>query len=115
MKHEFDTFPLLECHGWLTPDCYSSEYGVPPRSSGLYAFVFVDVLAAPITFEILYVGMSKNLRLRTTRHNLLARLRDRYRFISTYFKPCRFGLRGEERKLINHHNPPYNLQHRQRG
>lgn len=68
------------------------------------------------TFKPLYVGMSKNISKRCTRHPILNMIRKRVQGkffkIETYFQRHDSGLREIESDLIAKLNPPFNIQGR---
>lgn len=98
---------------WKTPRTYTNPCEVPQRG-GVYAFVNVEVWPT-ITYEVLYVGMSKNLAFRTRKHEVLALINKKYGDVFVYFQEHAANLRQIERDLIERLNPRYNLQHRRRG
>lgn len=102
-------------NGWFTERCYSSERFAPiPKGPGLYALLDFDVSSQPLTWRVLYIGMSKNIRRRLRTHAIFAEL-NKVIDVFVYFKPLNENLRTTERGLIKKFNPPYNIQHRQRG
>ena len=101
--------------GWFTERTYSSKRFAPlPNGPGLYVLLDIDISARPFNYKVLYVGMSRNLSKRFNNHEIYQAL-NRTLDVFVYFKPHSEALRESERSLIKQFNPPYNLQHRERG
>lgn len=98
---------------WRTNQTYSDYYRIP-SSPGIYAIVNADIPSdgRPVTFQVLYIGMSKNILKRVNNHPVRRQIERKYGYVYVYFKSRIKNLRKTERLLIRKFNPPYNLQHR---
>ena len=75
---------------WYTPNTYSRNYREVPNSPGVYLLVFryKDIRRGNFFYKIMYVGSSKNLNQRYSRHEVLRVLNTVYNGnIAFYFKP----------------------------
>lgn len=103
---------------WQTPNCYSSQFAPLPKGSGIYLLVLAFFEDGVLDHRILYVGMSRNIANRFINHEVKKACQRDFpsELIKVYFKryPSEV-LRRRERRLIKQINPPYNLQHRQKG
>lgn len=104
--------PKFSPKAWKTPNSYSRNFSRLPDDPGVYAIVDVrvDQASAGIEHDVLYIGMSKNIRRRiTSPHRVLSELRKRYGHLAVYFKQVSGALRVVEGKLIQAFRPPYNI------
>lgn len=102
---------------WKTPDTFDSAlFGSLPRSSGIYLLVHISEAGHSYKHEVMYIGQSVNLAERLRNHEIRKMLNKRCGYVHVYFRRCpKDRLRTRERKLIKELNPPFNLQHRERG
>jgi excinuclease UvrABC nuclease subunit len=102
---------------WLTPNTYDHNFA-EPSGSGIYLLcqrkIWYDH-SGKVRFKILYVGMSKNLRLRIEGHSVLSELRESFEDVVVFFRNYPGELRKLERDFIQKFNPPYNIIGRKRG
>lgn len=96
---------------WLTPNTYDTNYKDAPESSGVYLLVrpTFNYSLQPPKFEILYVGSSKCLSQRYSKHEVLRALIKAYGYIQFYFKECQDYIEAEK-KLIKQIQPQFNTQ-----
>jgi excinuclease UvrABC nuclease subunit len=103
---------------WLTPNSYGDNYAELPHGAGIYILVRATWRPVP-KFQVLYVGMSTNIAQRLKGHEIKKLCDDcngATDYVQTYFRAYpKDVLRRRERRLIKAWNPPYNLQHRERG
>lgn len=103
---------------WLTPNSYNDNHAELTTSSAIYLLVRAT-WSPSLTHKVLYVGMSTNLAKRFRNHEVkvLCDKKDgKSDYVQVYFKRCpKEALRRRERAFIKAFNPPYNLQHRERG
>lgn len=103
---------------WQTPNSYSNSFAPLPNGPGIYLLVLATWRDGVLNHQILYVGMSRNVANRFKGHEVKKICQKVFKddYIKVYFKQCPIDdLRTRERKLIKQFNPPYNLQHRERG
>lgn len=98
---------------WKTPNTWGNNFDFPPNKPGIYMIVkpIVDVKNLTVSFDILYVGSSRNLHKRYSNHEVLDKAKDEYGYVQFYFieKENHFE---EEKKLIKIFQPKYNVQWR---
>lgn len=111
---------------WFTPNSYCDNFRELPSGPGIYLLVW-RAMSSPTKnykFDIMYVGMSKNIRARINGHptkrlieSQVAKQSHDYKFsqVSVYFQPCCDKLRDLERFFIQTFNPPFNLIGLKRG
>jgi hypothetical protein len=105
----------LAADGWLSPDSYSNDFGVPVDGSAVYLFALFDRYDFN-TCIVAYAGMSTNLKKRWARHEVLRAINGPEHWVKRWFKPVRREqLRAQERALINTFDPPWNIIGRRRG
>lgn len=105
---------------WKTPNSMGGDdFGVLPKSSGIYILVHVYQIGRKFHYDVMYVGQSENLERRLISHEIKRLCEDNKgerRYIRVYFRRCaKHLLRIREKNLIKLLNPPFNLQHRVRG
>lgn len=107
--------------GWKTPDTYDNCYSEPITGPAVYLFLSftTDPRDGLPDFDralISYVGMSTRLYARWSAHRILKEIEGRSRYLQRWFKPtAKEELRGEEYRLIQEYDPPWNIQGRKRG
>ena len=98
---------------WKTPNTYSQNFASIPPKPGVYLLVgFIFDKPSFIIKEksIIYVGSSKNLKLRHRNHEVIRILSEIYDYMRFYFKEYE-DFRNEEKRLINIIKPKFNKQH----
>jgi excinuclease UvrABC nuclease subunit len=98
---------------WKTPNTYNTNFAYPPDKPGVYLIVIphFDVQGKTTTWEILYVGSAKNLKIRYARHEVVRILREIYQYVCFYFKE-EPKFRQVEKQLIKQIQPRFNKQWR---
>jgi len=99
----------FETNKWFTSNTYDNNYKNPPDKSGIYLIVLPKNNF--LNYEILYVGSTKNLKVRYARHEVIRLLKEFYGYVQFYFKETE-NYREIERKLIKIIQPRYNKQWR---
>jgi len=113
-----DIDDALIAKGWLTPDTYARHYASLPASSAIYALVVTPDLFCLEPGIIGYVGKSVNVRQRLAAHEMITLIRTSQpaAHIRRWFMPVpELDLSAAEVAAIQKFNPPYNIQHRNRG
>jgi hypothetical protein len=107
----------LEKLGWLTPNSYGRDYSPVLPIPALYIFSLFDW--PKCSSRALYVGQTRNVEKRWSRHSVLpelSRLENNQRWVIKLFIPWDASrLRRDERFLIGALNPPFNIIGRARG
>ena len=97
---------------WHTPNTYDTNFKYPPEAPGVYLFyAFKTFQDIGRDGEIVYIGSSKNLAQRKSRHEVLRMLERHYRYIQFYFREIDTDYKDIEKTLIQVVKPKYNTQH----
>ncbi len=119
-----ETTPLRQSlidDGWGTPDTYDRCYSELINMSAVYLFLLYDWdnVNQFNNFDksmVAYVGMSKTLKNRLTKHPVLREIAESRNYVQRWFRPAREeALRAEELSLIQKFDPPWNVQGRTKG
>jgi hypothetical protein len=96
---------------WRTPNTYDSDFGDPPKVSGVYILVspFRDIMNIKFDYNILYIGSAKDLLQRYGRHEVRRVLQEVYGYIQFYWKEYP-NYREVERAYITRFKPKFNTQ-----
>lgn len=97
---------------WFTPNTYNRNYKTPTDKSGVYLLVKVDFDLLRPNYEILYVGSSKSLSVRYSKHEVLRALKNTFQYVHFYFIEVANYLEVEK-QLIKKIQPKYNKQWRE--
>lgn len=102
---------LFNHNEWKTPNTYDINFGYPPEESGVYLLVHTvaNYEKRKVEYKILYVGSSKNLFDRESKHEVLRILRMTYNYIRFYWRTYD-NYYEEEKRLIGLIKPKYNIQ-----
>ena len=100
---------------WFTPNTYDPNYMMPPERSGVYLLVYpifkFNGVTHDVSYTILYVGSSRNLKVRYKSHEVLRVLQEQYGYIQFYFKEFD-NYHEVEKQYIQQIQPKFNTQWR---
>lgn len=111
----------LVSKGWKTPNTYDNCFAYPTDGSAVYLFLLHgwDHKYDLHDFDkclVAYVGMSRQLSKRWSKHPTLREIEGSGRYVQKWFLPTEArSLRTDELDLIQKFNPPWNIQGRKRG
>lgn len=92
---------------WKTPNTYDANYSLPPNKSGVY-FIILPINNFN-SYRILYIGSSKNLSARYSKHEVLRMLKETYGYVQFYFREEQH-YKECEKLFIKKYQPKYNTQ-----
>ena len=100
---------------WFNPRSMGNDCKCVPEKSGVYMIIGCDLDSMEKNYrgyrkEVLYVGCSKNLKMRYISHEVLNILRQVYEYVMFYFRETK-DYKENEIKLIKLHKPRFNKQH----
>lgn len=105
--HDFDI------EKWKTPRTYCNNFSPIPEKSGVYAVLDIQLLEyAALSIEVLYIGISKNLKQRTKGSAILSKIRKEYADVYIYFQEISHNFREKEKEYIKSFQPKFNIQHK---
>lgn len=102
---------ILEKKEWKTPNSYSNDFEMPPKTPGIYLLIYCDMwdYKKLMTRTVVYVGQSKNLAERYNNHKVLKKLQKELGYIQFHFKQTHTP-QEEEKNLIRLIKPKYNIR-----
>ena len=95
--------------GFKTERSYDNDYAVVPQKSGVYLIVDRKIINNKLKFDILYIGSSRNLKSRLSKHEVYRTLVHFYNDVIIYFKEEENHL-IMEKSLIKMIQPEFNTQ-----
>lgn len=95
--------------GFKTNRSFDSDFSNIPNSSGVYLLINRTINYNDISYEILYIGSSKNLKLRLSKHEVYRILSEIYEDIIPYFIKEKNYIQ-KEKELIQLLRPRFNKQ-----
>lgn len=107
MNKKIDFNPI----SWFTPNTYEKNFKEPTSTPGVYVITnsTIDWNNKTKELNILYVGSTKNLKQRYSRHEVLRVLREVYDFCQFFFIEHSDYL-ALEKELIVKYQPKFNTQ-----
>ena len=101
--------PIIFRSDWNTENTYDTIFKPTPKKSGVYLIVANTFY--PFKREIIYIGSSKNLYIRSKGHEVIKKHKVKYDHIQFYFKECEDYIE-KEIDLIKSVQPKINKQWR---
>lgn len=90
---------------WHTPNTYDNNFKSFPHAPGVY--VITRYCRDTHSAEILYIGSTKDIAGRLSRHEIRKVLSHFYDYMPIYFYECD-NYKTLERQLIKRHRPEFN-------